>query len=150
MPSGSVRVEDTRRHQMRYVRAHDHVSPSPTIGALDLSPLLGLWQKTNEGAQAVRSLEIAPSGDGLLVRTVGDATPWPAMWGAVRAESLYSAAIDEPTAAAFIARYDLGTVDVEMQANLNLGLLVVACFHRFKDGSARADRFTREFFYHAA
>ena len=67
-----------------------------------------------------------------------------------RAESLYAGAIDEATAAAFIARYDLGSLDVEMQANLNLGLLVVACFHRFKDGSGRGDRFTREFFYHAS
>ena len=135
---------------MRYVRAHDHVSPSPPCGELDVTPLLGVWRKTNEGPQALRSLDLAQVGDGLLVRAFGDAPPWPLAWEAVRAESLYAAAIDEATAAAFIARYDLGPVDVEMQANLNLGLLVVACYHRFKDGSRRADRFTREFFYRAS
>jgi hypothetical protein len=35
---------------------------------------------------------------------------------------------------------------VELQANLNLGLLVVATYVRFKEPGPYANRFTREFF----
>lgn len=116
---------------------------------MDVANLIGRWRKTNDGSQAIHALEINEAEGSLVVRAFSEGEPWPADWDAVRAESLYTGAADGAAESAFMARWDLGPLDVVMQANLNLGLLVVACFHRFKDGSARADRFTREFFYHA-
>jgi hypothetical protein len=47
---------------------------------------------------------------------------------------------------AFEANYDLGFMDVQVQANFSLGLLVLACFNIFKDQSGRQNYFSREFF----
>lgn len=132
---------------MQTARAHDDVQAPPTAPVLDVTPLLGRWTKTNDGPQWIRGLEIARDGDGIAVRVRGDAPPAPHDWGQVRAESLFANGILSPTASAFIARFSFDDLETELQANANLGLLVVACYHRFTDGSGRADLFTREFFW---
>ncbi len=132
---------------MQAARAHDDVTAPPGAPPLDLAPLLGRWNKTNEAAQWIRRLNIRRDGDGLAVHVEGDAAPAPADWGTVRAESIYANGILSATGSAFVATFDFGDFESELQANANLGLLVVACFHRFKDGSGRSDLFTREFFW---
>ena len=131
---------------MQVARAHDDVEAPPSAPALDVTQLLGRWTKTNEGPQWIRALEITRDGDSIAVRVFGDAPPAPQDWGRVRAESLFANGILSSTASAFIARFRFDDIETELQANANLGLLVVACYHRFSDG-ARADLFTREFFW---
>jgi hypothetical protein len=53
------------------------------------------------------------------------------------------------TSLAFRAFYDLGFKETILQAKVKKGVLVVANFNRFKDGSGRANYFSREFFYRA-
>jgi len=38
-------------------------------------------------------------------------------------------------------------IDGAFQVNMNLGLLVLLTFNRFKDGSSRANYINREFFH---
>ena len=73
---------------------------------------------------------------------------WPADWGIVRTDNVYAGWLTSGDAAAgaFVARYAFPDADVELQANLNLGLLVVATYVRFKEPGPYANRFTREFF----
>jgi hypothetical protein len=65
---------------------------------------------------------------------------------------LYSGGIatGDSRAGAFAAHYRFDDFDVEVQANLNLGLLVVATFVTFRTAGPLSDRFTREFFYRTA
>ena len=46
-----------------------------------------------------------------------------------------------------MARYDFGFAEVTLAANENKGLIIIASYHRFRDGSARSNYFIREFFY---
>ena len=45
---------------------------------------------------------------------------------------------------AFVATYDFGYLQTRVEANLSLGLLVVATFNTFRDGSGRFNFFARE------
>jgi len=144
---------------MQAAQANDDTAAPPVAPPLDVAGLVGRWTKTNEGAQWIRRLAISVSDESetlsrqpartpaLRVHVEGDAPPSPRDWGTVTAESLFANGILSSTGSAFIAKFDFDDFDTELQANANLGLLVVACFTRFKDASGRADLFTREFFW---
>jgi hypothetical protein len=48
---------------------------------------------------------------------------------------------------AFRATYDFGFLETRLEANLSLGLLVIANLNTFRDDSGRSNYFSREFFY---
>jgi hypothetical protein len=124
-------------------REHDRVDPQ----FADLTPFFGKWTKTNEEpGQWIESVEIAPDGkDGIRVQVWGADAPSPSDWGAVRADALFATAITSNTGCAFIAHYDFGFMQSELQGNVNLGLLVLAGYHHFRDGRG-SDLFSREFY----
>ena len=124
----------------------DLVPPRPRIA---IEMLAGAWTKTNEKPQWIDSLIVETEGDDLFVSIFGSSPPSPASWGRAGAETIYSGGIGtgDARAGAFATRYRFDEFDVEVQANLNLGLLVVATFVRFREGGPLNDRFTREFFY---
>ena len=120
--------------------------PRPRVG---VEALAGRWIRTNEKPQWIGGLDIRVDGDDLLVRVAGGgAGPSPADWGIARTATVYAGAptSGDALAGGFLARYELPDADVEMQANLNLGLLVVATYVTFREPGPFADRFTREFF----
>jgi hypothetical protein len=110
--------------------------------ALDLSVLLGDWRNTNAEGGLAR-IVCEPAGDGRLTihcyAGVRD-------WGNADAP-VFALTFDARHAAAFSAVYDFGFEEVRLQANVKLGVLVVASFNRFRDDSGRSDYFGREFFY---
>jgi hypothetical protein len=115
-------------------------APRPRVG---IEAMAGRWLKTNESAQWIGSV------DQLLVRVFsGGVEPSPADWGIVRSEIVYAGSISSGDARAggFVARYELPPMSIELQANHNLGLLVVATYVTFRQRGPLADRFTREFF----
>jgi hypothetical protein len=132
---------------MQAAQLYDDVTGPPMTPPLELAGLIGRWKKTNEGPQWIRGLDVLRDGDSLAIHVEGDAPPAPRDWGTARAEAIFANGILSSAASAFIAKFDFGEIETELQANANLGLLVVACFHRFKEGSGRADLFTREFFW---
>jgi hypothetical protein len=122
--------------------------PRPRVA---VEAMAGRWIKTNEKPQWIGSLDIDVDGDDLLVRVYGGgAGPSPADWGVARSEIVYAGALasGDALAGAFVARYELPEASVELQANLNLGLLVVATYVDFREPGPYANRFTREFFRH--
>ena len=115
--------------------------------------MAGEWVRTNDKPQWIGALDVRADGDGLLVRVYGGgAGPSPQEWGVARSTTVYAGALTsgDASAGAFIAHYTLPDADVELQANLNLGLLVVATYITFRDKGQYADRFTREFFWRTA
>jgi hypothetical protein len=135
---------------MEALRVHDQTTlpPDRAQQALDLQPFLGKWRKTNHDPQWLHGFEIAARGDKLVVHAFGDEDS-PGDWGTSTADALFANAIDSTTGAGFMATYELDSMTCTLQGNVNLGLLVVACFTTFRDGSGRSDCFTREFFHHA-
>ena len=130
-------------------RAHGSMTlpyPPPRIEAEVMD---GRWFKTSEKPQWIDSLEIETVGGETFVHIRGSAPPSPADWGRVRCDSVYANAPDTGNARAggFVAHYDFENMHVEVQANYNLGLLVVATFVELQEPGALADRFTREFFF---
>jgi hypothetical protein len=113
---------------------------------LDLSPLAGVWRKTNEAPQWIDRIDVRIDDGNAVVHIFGSAPPSPPDWGESRAETIYAGAAGSPTAGALLARYAFDDCDVDVEANANLGLLVLATFVRWRDG-LRSDAFTREFFY---
>jgi hypothetical protein len=75
--------------------------------------------------------------------------PTPREWGDATVEAVYSAGVHSRAAMAFVAKYDFGFMETRLEANLSLGLLVIATFNTFRDGSGRSNYFAREFFYRA-
>jgi hypothetical protein len=117
-----------------------------TPATLDPAPLAGDWRKTNEGPQWIDRVVIRIVDGEAIVRVFGSAPPSPSEWGEARAETIYANAIDSQTGSALLARYAFDDCEVDLEANVNLGLLVVATFVRWRHGSY-SDAFTREFFY---
>jgi hypothetical protein len=132
-------------------RAHENVSMPHPPARIEAEVMDGRWLKTNDKPQWIDSLTIDSSAEGTFIHIRGSAPPSPPDWGRVRCELVFANAADTTSARAggLLARYDFEEMEVEVQANYNLGLLVVATFVNFKSPGARADRFTREFFFRA-
>src|SRR5207244_12972367 len=109
----------------------------------------GRWTKINDETRCSGALGGRVEGDDLLVRVQGGgAGPSPSDWGVIRTTTVYAGDLrsGDALAGAFVAKYELPDADVELQANLNLGLLVVATYVTFREPEPFANRFTREFF----
>jgi hypothetical protein len=110
--------------------------------ALDLSILVGDWRNTNPAA-GIGRIVVEPNGSGGVRVHVASSTR---DWGKVDAP-VFAFDFDGDKAGAFLAVYDFDFEEVRLQANVKLGVLVVASFNTFKDDSGRSSYFNREFFY---
>jgi hypothetical protein len=122
------------------------VTEAAVSASLDLALLAGEWLNTNANGTIAR-IVCQPTVDGrLAVTSEGRCTPEPCRWGTVDAP-VFAFTFDSPEAGAFSAVYDLGFMEVRLQANVKSGVLVVASFNHFRDDSGRSNYFDREFFY---
>ena len=114
---------------------------------VDPSPFAGTWVNTNDSApHRIAKLAMTVRDGILMVHVWGYCTPDPCDWGEVEAH-VFADRPDSRKGAGFGAHYDTGSIDVAFQVNMNLGLLVLLTFNRFKDGSSRANYINREFFH---
>jgi hypothetical protein len=121
-------------------------TPRPRIG---VEVMGGRWVKTSDAPQWIERLDVTVDGDALRVHVRGGTTDLsPADWGEARSHVVYAGSMTtgDARSGAFVTRYELDGMDVDVQANLNLGLLVVATFVSFRSPSPFTARFTREFF----
>lgn len=118
--------------------------PRPPV---DVTPFLGTWRNTNDRPFWVTGVRVQPLDGGLLVEVSGGVNGSPDSWGPAPSTHLYGASLESSAGGAWRASFDLGFCVTDLEANLNQGLLVVVSFVRMKDGSGRADRAVREFFY---
>lgn len=135
---------------LKHVRAEDLLETESTAKAeIDASPLVGEWINTNTSTRGIVKAKIRREDDSLFVRMLGSASPSTRDWGEARVDALYSSSVQSVDGMALTATYDFGFLETRLEANLSLGLLVIANFNTFRDGSGRSNYFSREFFYHS-
>ena len=132
----------------KYFRAGDgaELANDGADRTIDLAPFVGTWVNTRRDTQGFVKLSVSSRDGKLLVRAFGASAPELCDWGEVEACG-FSDRVDSRKGAGFSASYDTGSIEVAFQANMNLGLLVLLTFNRFKDGSGRANYICREFFH---
>ena len=115
--------------------------------SLQLDGLPGIWVNTNTDSCGIVKVAISVKDSRLFVRTFGAGDPEPNDWGESEADHVYAGSTSSRTGAGFTAWYVFDFSQVHLQANWNQGLLVLASFTSFKDGSKRSNYFSREFFH---
>jgi len=121
---------------------HDHLNHRS--GTVDLSPLLGSWRNTYRRSKGIHRVVLAREGERYMLHGWGIGCD--VDWGQVPViPHAINVASGEP--AGFLARYDFGFSELALAANEAKGLLIIASYSTFRDGSARSNYFTREFFY---
>jgi len=133
---------------LKYVRAEDQLeTESEGSGEIDSTPLLGEWVNTNTSTTGIVKVVIRLKGSDVVIRVLGASSPSLCDWGEARSDALYSSSVRSLNATAFSATYDFGFLETRLEANFSLGLLVIANFNTFRDGSGRSNYFSREFFH---
>ncbi len=113
---------------------------------LDHSVLRGEWANTNANG-SVATITIRDDENGRLwIESTGRLRDGMVGWGRVEGHA-YGFNFDDRTAGAFDAVWDLGFMEVRMQANVKLGVLVVVTLNHFRDDSGRSSYFDREFYH---
>jgi hypothetical protein len=133
---------------MQHSRLADKLE-TPPQGAkeLDRGVFTGAWINSNPDTAGFTKIIFSTGDDGALecrVQAVG--TDGLIDWGPAKDVELYAAGPAARRAFGFSARYDFGFLEVQIQGNLNKGLMVLATFNRFTDDSGRCDYFLREYF----
>jgi hypothetical protein len=137
---------------LQFARETERVNPRARRPRVAVEAMAGRWLKTNEKAQWIGSLDLRVEDDELLIYVRGGGGELsPADWGYARSDAVYASSLHSGDALAggFVARFHFESMTVELQANLNLGLLVVATYVTFREPGPHANRFTREFFRRA-
>ena len=114
--------------------------------SFDVSPLVGTWVNTKKDTGGFARLVISEREGRLFLRAFAASAPELCDWGEVEAFA-YGDSVDSHTAQAVSAFLDAGFAEVSFQGNLNLGLLVLVTFNRFKGDGGRANYINREFYY---
>lgn len=115
---------------------------APAAVRLDVSALTGAWHNTNRDTRGIARFIVTERADGGVDVVSFGTTAWP-----LTPATVYGDHLETREAMAFSAIVDLGYADVHLQANIKGGVLVVATFNRFRDGSGRSNYFMREFYY---
>jgi len=89
---------------------------------------------------------VTGNDDGLVIQGFGACAPPFSDWGEARGR-IFAEGVTSKRGLAFSAVYDFGFKETYLQAKVKKGVLVVANLNMFKDGSARSNYFSREFFY---
>lgn len=105
----------------------------------------GQWVSATGLAGGLGWLRTERSGENLMVSARGHDDAGPGTWGPARAH-VFTTAVRSARGNAFIAGFDRGPIETQIQTYPAVGTLVVHGFHRFKDSSRQAGYFTREFF----
>jgi len=120
-------------------------APLPTAPLVSLDALLGDWTNTYRETGNIVSfrLERADEGYTMACRFKRESQHL----GKVPVVPYADHALGRQ-ATAFLARCDVDFGEALLACNTNKGLIIVAAYVQFRDGSGRAPYFSREFFFH--
>lgn len=127
-----------------FMMAADISSGGERTASVDLAELTGLWKNTNRATRVIRELTLTKNGDVYELRAFGAGAPRD--WGKVSVIP-HAGGVDAHDPAGFLAVYDFDFMQMFLAANMNKGLLIIASYNMFRDGSGRSNYFSREFFY---
>lgn len=168
VPAGAPLREQAGGETPAVARGDDRL---PMLRAsIDPAPLLHRWRNADQGSRGVAEISCRLRDGELAVRVTAVGPASPIDWGEVAAvlhadisatgggrAAVPASVAEQPiphyadltatdAGPAFWAIFDHGFERVHLQARINLGVLVVAMFTEFTDGSGRADYFHREVF----
>ncbi len=127
-------------------REDDPQSAGASQDDFTITQFCGDWESTNSATAGISRMVISQAGNKLLVHAFGAFAPEPKYWGDVTAE-VFTDCAHSTRVRAFRAIYDFGFMESLLQAKTERGVLVIASFNRFKDGSGRSNYFSREFLF---
>lgn len=133
---------------LKFAKLEDRVEPrrAQKESSLHLDALPGTWLNTASESGGIAKVVITARDSKLRLHVFGAAGADCRDWGEVEAENIYANNVASQDAAGFTAWYHLDQAAIHLQANWNQGLLVLASFTSFKDGSKHSNCFSREFF----
>lgn len=130
---------------LKYTKTDD-ISQNKTIDdKINLDPFIGVWTNTKEGSGQLPSVELRKDNDRLYLRAFGAGKGNLIDLGEVECE-VFAENTYDGTAIAFITGFTFNEIEIEITANVKLGVLVVQTYTRFKDGSNRLNYYAREFY----
>jgi hypothetical protein len=129
------------------MRLQDRINMPTEHGPLRTGLLTHNWRHTDPEPDNLREVRIHGTSKTLTIQCFGTGVPVPLHSPTAPADTLFAAHPGSGEAMAFFAEINFGHMVSRFQGNVNLGLLVLAGFHDFKDGSSRSNYFSREFFY---
>lgn len=130
---------------MEFVQICDRVEVDSVTEPLDISGLAGIWINSNPDTNGIARMEFSEIDGKLSVRVNAIGPDGLIDWGWAPVK-LFAASPKSRATAGFTCTYDFGFAETRLQAMIMKGLIVLAQFHAFKDGSGRMDFFVREYF----
>ena len=131
---------------MQFAQIRDRVTnEAEATSTRDFSGLVGDWVNSNPDTTGVARMTIAQSGESLSLRVYAIGPGDLIDWGSVDIYP-FSPSPSSRAVTGFTCLYDFGFAEVQLQAMILKGLIVLAQIHRFKDDSQRVDYFVREYF----
>jgi len=134
---------------MKHLRLDDLPSAQAKLGeSRHVVPRawLGNWVNTNNTTRGIVRVVLATPNGHLVMRAFGAGFPSPCDWGEARAYP-FASDVCSTEVYGISAFYDFGFMETSLQMHEKQGVLVVAKWDRFKDGSGRSNRFSRDFFH---
>lgn len=131
---------------MQFAQIRDQVEITPeTAGPIDASALIGTWVNSNPDTTGIARMVMSQAGEGLTLQAFAIGPNGLMDWGTTDITVVGSTAASR-AGAGFTCVYDFGFAETRLQGMIMKGLLVLAQFHRFKDGSQRVGYFVREYY----
>jgi len=130
---------------MQLAQICDLIKSNAISDPIDLSSFPGVWVNSNPDTKGIARLVVSESGGKLSLQTFAIGPEDLIDWGVTYA-AIFTATPSSRLAAGFSAQYDFGFAEVRLLGMIMKGLIVLAQFHNFKDGSKRADYFAREYY----
>ena len=131
---------------MQFAQICDRVeTDAATAGPADTSALLGSWVNSNPETNGIARMVMSEAGGKLSIQVYAVGPEGLIDWGAAGVE-VFMSSPSSRVVAGFTCLYDFGFAETRLRAMIMKGLIVLAQFHNFKDGSRRADYFVREYF----
>src|SRR6266567_5067067 len=141
------RLVSIASQSQQYMRLQDCTSAPPEQYPLSVGLLTKTWRNTDPEPQGLREVRIQGTAEALSIECFGAGALVPLNSPAVLASPIFAANPGAREGMSFFVEFDFGSMVSRFQGNVNLGLLVFAGFHDFKDDSSRSNYFSREFFY---
>ena len=112
---------------------------------IDGAALVGTWINSNLDTNGIARVKVSEEHGKLQLQVIAIGPDGLIDWGPSEAQ-VFAAGPASHAGVGFSCRYDFGFAEARFQAMIMKGLLVLAQFHLFKDGSGRCDYFMREYF----
>jgi hypothetical protein len=141
-----LKCATTHDDRAEFMMAADVRSTGQRDNSVDLVELTGLWKNTKRTTRVIRELTLAKNGEAYELHAFGAGAPRD--WGKVVVIP-HSGGVDAHDPVGFLAVYDFDFMQMSLAANINKGLLIIASYNTFRDGSGRSNYYSREFFYRA-